>query len=283
MNAPQSLHDKGQSLWLDNITRDLLDNGTLKRYIDEWSVTGLTSNPTIFDHAIKNSACVRRVHCRETKERQSPARVCSSSWRWKISLVRRTCFGLSTKRRTAWTDGFPWKCRRFSRMTRRARSLPRRIYLRARIARTCSSRFPVRRKGFPRLKRQSFPACLMNVTLLFSREQYLAAADAFLRGIERRIAAGLNPKVDSVASRVHQPMGCRRRRKSSREAAQQAWHCHREAHVQGRKRSARVRSDGGAPTISARARNVCSWPARERKIRRCRSFCTSRPWLRLTR
>src|SRR5579872_2874325 len=55
MNAPQSLHDKGQSLWLDNITRDLLDNGTLKRYIDEWSITGLTSNPTIFDQAIKNS------------------------------------------------------------------------------------------------------------------------------------------------------------------------------------------------------------------------------------
>src|SRR3984885_11034386 len=56
MNAPQALHDKGQSLWLDNITRELLDNGTLKRYIDEWSVTGLTSNPTIFDHAIKGSA-----------------------------------------------------------------------------------------------------------------------------------------------------------------------------------------------------------------------------------
>src|ERR1700675_13260 len=55
MNTPQALHDKGQSLWLDNITREILDNGTLKRYIDEWSVTGLTSNPTIFDHAIKNS------------------------------------------------------------------------------------------------------------------------------------------------------------------------------------------------------------------------------------
>src|SRR5438094_7070568 len=55
MKAPQRLHELGQSLWLDNITRDLLDRGTLKRYIDELSVTGLTSNPTIFDHAIKNS------------------------------------------------------------------------------------------------------------------------------------------------------------------------------------------------------------------------------------
>src|ERR1700685_1877313 len=70
MNAPQSLHDKGQSLWLDNITRDLLDSGTLKRYIDEWSVTGLTSNPTIFDHAIKNSSAYDaavRVKIREGK------------------------------------------------------------------------------------------------------------------------------------------------------------------------------------------------------------------------
>src|SRR5215471_15092685 len=55
MKATQLLHDEGQSIWLDNITRDLLNRGTLKRYIDELSVTGLTSNPTIFDHAIKNS------------------------------------------------------------------------------------------------------------------------------------------------------------------------------------------------------------------------------------
>ena len=56
MKVTQLLHDQGQSLWLDNITRDLLNSGTLKRYIDEHSVTGLTSNPTIFDHAIKSSA-----------------------------------------------------------------------------------------------------------------------------------------------------------------------------------------------------------------------------------
>src|SRR5258707_15573165 len=56
MKATQQLHDLGQSLWLDNITRDLLDSGTLKHYIEELSVTGLTSNPTIFDHAIKNSS-----------------------------------------------------------------------------------------------------------------------------------------------------------------------------------------------------------------------------------
>ena len=56
MKATQALHDLGQSLWLDNITRDILDNGTLQRYINDFSVTGLTSNPTIFDQAIKKSA-----------------------------------------------------------------------------------------------------------------------------------------------------------------------------------------------------------------------------------
>ena len=80
MKATQLLHDLGQSIWLDNITRDLLDSGTLKRYIDEFSVTGLTSNPTIFDHAIKNSPpTTPRFATNWLKE--NPVRRCSSTWR----------------------------------------------------------------------------------------------------------------------------------------------------------------------------------------------------------
>ncbi len=71
MNAPQKLHDLGQSLWLDNITRDLLKSGTLGRYINEYSVTGLTSNPTIFDHAIKNSTDYDAAIRQKLKEGES--------------------------------------------------------------------------------------------------------------------------------------------------------------------------------------------------------------------
>src|SRR2546421_540624 len=113
MKATQQLHELGQSLWLDNITRGLLISGTLRRYIEEFSITGLTSNPTIFDHAIKNTG---------TKE------------------------------------------------------------------------------GAPAIEESIFAGVPINVTLLFSREQYVAAAEAYLRGIERRMAAGLNPGVGSVAS-----------------------------------------------------------------------------------
>ncbi len=84
MKATQKLHDLGQSLWLDNITRDLLNSGTLKRYIDELSVTGLTSNPTIFDHAIKNSATYDDADPPEGARRAVRARSCSSTWRWRI-------------------------------------------------------------------------------------------------------------------------------------------------------------------------------------------------------
>ena len=103
-------------------------------------------------------------------------------------------------------------------------------------------KIPGTKEGLPAIEEAIFSGVPINVTLLFSREQYLAAADAFLRGIERRIAAGLNPNVDSVASRLHQPVGCRRRRQSSREAAQPTGNCHHEANVQGRERSVQFRA-----------------------------------------
>ena len=84
MNPTKTLHNLGQSLWLDNITRDLLNSGTLQRYIDEFSVTGLTSNPTIFDHAIRNSADYDSDIARQRVAREVRRKTCSSTWRWRI-------------------------------------------------------------------------------------------------------------------------------------------------------------------------------------------------------
>ena len=111
MKATQKLHDLGQSLWLDNITRDLLNSGTLQRYIDELSVTGLTSNPTIFDHAIKTAPpmTTRFVMSWRTGK---PARAFSSISHLTTSPGLPTCFGPFTTGRTAWTVGCRWKYRR---------------------------------------------------------------------------------------------------------------------------------------------------------------------------
>ena len=132
MKATQLLHNLGQSLWLDNITRDLLTSGTLKRYIDELSVTGLTSNPTIFDHAIKNSTRLRRRDPQKARARASRARSCSSSWRSRISRRPPTCSDPSTTGRTASTAGYRWRSRPCWPTTRRAPSLrPRSLHARA--------------------------------------------------------------------------------------------------------------------------------------------------------
>src|SRR5262245_53261003 len=121
MKATTILHELGQSLWLDNITRDLLDSGTLKRYIDALSVTGLTSNPTIFDRAIKNSTAYDGTIRQKLRDGIS-ARPSSSSLRWRISVGRATCCGRLTIVRTAWTDGSRWRYRRSWPTTPRARS-----------------------------------------------------------------------------------------------------------------------------------------------------------------
>ena len=122
MKATQNLHDLGQSLWLDNITRDLLDTGTLKHYIDELSVTGLTSNPTIFDHAIKKSAAYDPVHpAEESREGKS-----GEDLFFELALEDLTRAADMFRRhprtdRTAWTAGFRWRFRRCWPMTRPAR------------------------------------------------------------------------------------------------------------------------------------------------------------------
>ena len=199
MTTTQELHKLGQSLWLDNITRGILDDGTLKRYIDELSVTGLTSNPTIFDEAIGGSALYDKASSKR-RETGCPARHCSSSWRSRICAVPPTCSGPSSTARAERTAGCRWRCLRSlpktpgppSRRPSGSTSLPDRPNLYVKI--------PGTREGVPAIEEAIFAGVPVNVTLLFSREQYLAVAEAYMRGIERRIAAKLDPKVSSVAS-----------------------------------------------------------------------------------
>jgi transaldolase len=199
MNAPQSLHNQGQSLWLDNITRDILDDGTLKRYIDEWSITGLTSNPTIFDQAIKKSSVYDSSIAEKVKNGKSGEDL---FFGLAIEdLTRAADLFRPIHEKTNGVDGFvslevsPLLAYDTAATIAAAKTLS------ARANRpNLFIKIPGTKEGLPAIEEAIFAGVPVNVTLLFSREQYLAAAEAFLRGIERRIDAGLNPKVESVAS-----------------------------------------------------------------------------------
>lgn len=199
MKATQILHELGQSLWLDNITRDLLDSGTLKHYIDDLSVTGLTSNPTIFDHAIKNSAAYdAAISKKGTKHESSEAIFFDLALE---DLTRAADLFRPIHEETNGVDGWvslevsPTLAHDATSTLAAARDLF------ARAARpNLLIKIPGTKEGLPAIEEAIFSGIPVNVTLLFSREQYLAAAEAFLRGIERRIDAGLNPDVGSVAS-----------------------------------------------------------------------------------
>ena len=199
MNATQRLHDLGQSLWLDNITRDLLNSGTLKRYIDEWSVTGLTSNPTIFDQAIKNSTAYdAAIRDKISKGKSGEALFFDLALE---DLTRAAALFGPVHERTDGVDG--WVSLEVSPLLAHdtASTLAAAKDLHTRAARpNLFIKIPGTREGLPAIEEAIFAGVPINVTLLFSREQYLAAADAFLRGIERRIDAGLTPVVASVAS-----------------------------------------------------------------------------------
>jgi transaldolase len=199
MKATKLLHNLGQSLWLDNITRDLLNSGTLKRYIDELSVTGLTSNPTIFDHAIKNSSAYDDAIIDRLAKGKS-----GEPLFFELALediVRAADLFRPIFDKTNGVDG--WVSIEVSPMLAydAASTLAAAKDLRARAARpNVFIKIPGTKEGVPAIEEAIFAGIPVNVTLLFSREQYIAAADAFLRGIERRIAAGLKPDVGSVAS-----------------------------------------------------------------------------------
>jgi transaldolase len=199
MKATQMLHELGQSLWLDNITRELLDSGTLKRYIDELSVTGLTSNPTIFDHAIKNSTAYDAAIRQKVKEGKTGEPLF-------FELALEDLSRAADLFRPIWdrTDGVDgWVSLEVSPLLAHdtASTLAAARDLHARAGRpNLLIKIPGTKEGLPAIEEAIFSGIPINVTLLFSREQYLAAAEAFMRGIERRIAAGLNPNVGSVAS-----------------------------------------------------------------------------------
>ena len=199
MKATQLLHDLGQSLWLDNITRDLLNNGTLKRYIGELSVTGLTSNPTIFDHAIKNSSSYDEAIREGLAAGQS-----GENLFFDLALedvTRAADLFRPVYDRTNGVDG--WVSLEVSPLlahdTASTLKEARELFARARRP-NLFIKIPGTQEGLPAIEEAIFAGVPINVTLLFSREHYLAAAEAHLRGVERRIAAGLNPKVGSVAS-----------------------------------------------------------------------------------
>jgi transaldolase len=199
MRATRQLHDLGQSLWLDNITRDLLDRGTLERYIAEFSITGLTSNPTIFDHAIAKSsaydAAIRSKHEGGKSGEQLFFELALEDLRRAADLFR-PIFD-----RTDGVDG--WVSLEVSPLLAydTASTIAEAKRLFARAARpNLFIKIPGTSQGIPAIEEAIFAGVPVNVTLLFSCAHYLAVAEAFIRGIERRIDAGLRPEVASVAS-----------------------------------------------------------------------------------
>jgi transaldolase len=199
MKATQLLHNLGQSIWLDNITRDLLNTGTLKSYIAELSVTGLTSNPTIFDHAIKNSAAYDAAIRKELSKGKS-----GEGLFFDLALediTRAAALFRPVYDQTEGVDG--WVSLEVSPLlahdTITTLAAAKDLHARAGLP-NLFIKIPGTKEGLPAIEEAIFAGIPINVTLLFSREQYVAAAEAFLRGIERRIEAGLKPSVGSVAS-----------------------------------------------------------------------------------
>src|SRR5579859_207278 len=199
MNPTQTLHDMGQSLWLDNITRDLLDKGTLRRYVDELSVTGLTSNPTIFDEAIGGgSAYDEEIRSRAKSGLAGEAlflELALGDLRRAADLFR------PIYDRTQGTDG--WVSMEVSPLlaSDTKATIESALYIHKLAGRpNLYIKIPGTPEGVPAIEAAIFAGVPVNVTLLFSREQYLAVADAYMRAIERRITAGLDPKINSVAS-----------------------------------------------------------------------------------
>jgi transaldolase len=199
MRATDALHNLGQSIWLDNITRDLLESGTLKRYIDDWSVTGLTSNPTIFDHAIKNSTAYDKAILEKVNQRKT-----GETLFFELALediTRAAALFRPVHDRTDGVDG--WVSLEVSPLlaydTRSSLEAARNLHQRAGQP-NLFIKIPGTKEGLPAIEEAIFAGIPVNVTLLFSREHYLAAADAYMRGMERRIESGLNPNVASVAS-----------------------------------------------------------------------------------
>ena len=198
MKATEILHERGQSLWLDNITRSLLDDGTIQRYINSYSVTGLTSNPSIFDKAISSGDYDDAI-------RQKAGHGLSDEelfFELAIEDLRRAAdLFLPIHERTDGVDGWvslevsPLLAYNTTQTVEAAKSLHDRAG-----RRNLFIKIPGTPEGLPAITEAIAAGVPVNVTLLFSAEQYVAAAEAYLKGVERRIADGLDPAVGSVAS-----------------------------------------------------------------------------------
>ena len=199
MKATQQLHDLGQSLWLDNITRGILDDGTLRRYISELSVTGLTSNPTIFDHALTDGDFYDDAIRRKVAHGMS-----GEPLFFELAIEDLTRAADLFRRVHESTDGVDgWVSLEVSPLL--ARNTAGTITAAARLHDMAHRsnlfiKIPGTPEGIPAIEASIFAGVAVNVTLLFSAAQYIAAAGAYMRGIERRIAAGRDPRVGSVAS-----------------------------------------------------------------------------------
>ena len=198
MNATRELHALGQSIWLDNITREMLDNGTLARYIADYDVTGLTSNPTIFNEAIGSGAYDAAIREKATAGKSGEALFIELALE---DLRRAADLFAPIHEQTDGVDG--WVSMEVSPLlaaeTDGTIQAAKAIFRDAQRA-NLFVKIPGTPEGVPAIEESIFAGVPVNVTLLFSREQYLAAGEAYLRGIERRIAAGLDPRVESVAS-----------------------------------------------------------------------------------
>ena len=198
MKPTQALHELGQSLWVDNITRTMLDDGTLQRYIDEYSITGLTSNPTIFDKAIGDG------HAYDEQIAELASRGLEGEelfFELALTDLRRAAELFEPiNERTDEVDG--WVSLEVSPLLAddADATIAQARELHAKADCNVYIKIPGTEAGRVAIEESIFAGVPINVTLLFSREQYLGAAEAFMRGIERRIEAGLDPSVPSVAS-----------------------------------------------------------------------------------
>jgi transaldolase len=199
MNPTRQLRAIGQSLWLDYITRGVLTSGTLRRYLSDLSVTGLTSNPTIFDQAISRTdfydGAIRRKSGEGSSGEQLFFDLAVEDLGQAADLFR------PIHDQTQGADG--WVSLEVSPLlaydTRSTIAAARALHARADRP-NLFIKIPGTAQGLPAIEESIFAGVPINVTLLFSREHYLAAVNAYMRGIERRLAAGLDPRVHSVAS-----------------------------------------------------------------------------------
>jgi transaldolase len=278
MKATQKLHDLGQSIWLDNITRKLLSTGGLRRYIDELSITGLTSNPTIFEHAIKNGNDYDDAIKKKVEEGKSGERL---FFELAIEdLTKAAELFRAVNERTSGLDG--WVSLEVSPLlaydTTATIAAAKELHSQANQP-NVMIKIPGTPQGLPAIEEAIFAGVPINVTLLFSNEQYVAAAEAYMRGIERRIDAGMKANIPSVAS-ISSADGTWR----SMARFQIPLTISSASRLPGRSTAAIAacwaRRAGCVLIIGARELSAYCGPAPGPRARRRRTSSTSRPWPR---